>query len=142
MSSLLVARHRATILSRTKLCKQQTLCALTHLNQAHSQSDYSMKPLGTNNAVENGLTTPKNAFGKPISQCELSTKSLKPRGTYNTRENVISASKSTFVPTSSPSGVATKNRLSIVLLCQNQRTKQPLEHFQNLGLKIAKTEFW
>ncbi|MGY5774511.1 hypothetical protein ACXHP8_22775 [Vibrio antiquarius] len=32
-----------------------------------------MKPLGTNSAVENELTTPKNAFGKPISQCELST---------------------------------------------------------------------
>jgi hypothetical protein len=52
-----------------------------------------MKPLGTNNTVENGLTTQKSAFGKPISQCELSTKSLKPRGTYNTRENVLSASK-------------------------------------------------
>ncbi|WP_320206410.1 hypothetical protein [Vibrio parahaemolyticus] len=60
-----------------------------------------MKPLGTNNAVENGLTTPKNAFGKPISQCRLSTKSLKPHGIYNTRENVISASKSAFVPTNS-----------------------------------------
>ncbi|MCZ2802299.1 hypothetical protein QTO12_25900 [Vibrio owensii] len=57
-----------------------------------------MKPLGINNAAENGLTTPKSAFGKPISQYGLSTKSLKPRGTYNTRENVISASKSAFVP--------------------------------------------
>ncbi|MCG6236551.1 hypothetical protein [Vibrio diabolicus] len=38
-----------------------------------------MKPLGTNNAAENELTTPKSAFGKPISQCGLSTKSLKPR---------------------------------------------------------------
>ncbi len=57
-----------------------------------------MKPLGTNNAVENGLTTPKSAFGKPISLCGLSTKSLKPHGTYNTRENIISASKSAFVP--------------------------------------------
>ena len=57
-----------------------------------------MKPLGTNNTAENGRTTPKSAFGKPISQCGLSTKSLKPRGTYNTRENVISASKSAFVP--------------------------------------------
>ena len=37
-----------------------------------------MKPLGTTNAVENGLTTPKSAFGKTISQCGLSTKSLKP----------------------------------------------------------------
>ena len=40
-----------------------------------------MKPLGTNNAAENELTTPKSAFGKPISQCGLSTKSLEPRGT-------------------------------------------------------------
>ncbi|MBS9926387.1 hypothetical protein J4H36_23900 [Vibrio alginolyticus] len=67
-----------------------------------------MKPLGTNNAAENGLTTPKSAFGKPISQCGLSTKSLKPRETYHTREKVISASKSAFVLTNSPSGVATK----------------------------------
>ncbi|EJG1289916.1 hypothetical protein [Vibrio parahaemolyticus] len=37
-----------------------------------------MKPLGTNNAAENELTTPKSTFGKPISQCGLSTKSLKP----------------------------------------------------------------
>ncbi|HHC6496934.1 TPA: hypothetical protein ACN36B_004558 [Vibrio parahaemolyticus] len=85
-----------------------------------------MKPFGTNNAAENGLTTPKSAFGKLISQCGLSTKSLKPRETYHTRENVISASKSAFVPTNSPSGIATKNRSSIALLCQHQRTKQPL----------------
>ncbi|ODY31471.1 hypothetical protein BBM20_09655 [Vibrio parahaemolyticus] len=36
-----------------------------------------MKPRGTNNASENELTTPKSAFGKPISQCGLSTKPLK-----------------------------------------------------------------
>ncbi|HCE3688045.1 TPA: hypothetical protein NG663_002906 [Vibrio parahaemolyticus] len=89
-----------------------------------------MKPLGTNNATENGLTTPKSAFGKPISQRGISTKSLKPRETYNTRENVISASKSAFVPTNSPSGVATKNRLSIALLYQHKRTKQPLEQLK------------
>ncbi|RPB32898.1 hypothetical protein CYQ91_23185 [Vibrio diabolicus] len=100
-----------------------------------------MKPLGTISAVENGLTTPKSAFGKPISQCGLSTKPLKPRGTYNTRENVISASKSAFVPTNSPSGVATKNRLSIALLCQHQRTKQPLGQLQNFGLETVETEF-
>ncbi len=38
-----------------------------------------MKPLGTNNAAENKLTTPKSTFGKPISQYGLSTKPLKPR---------------------------------------------------------------
>ncbi|WP_155400344.1 hypothetical protein [Vibrio campbellii] len=99
-----------------------------------------MKPLRTNNAVENGLTTPKNTFGQPISQCGLSTKSLKPRGTYNTRENVISASKSAFVTTNSTSGITTKGRLSIALLCQHQRTKQPRGHLQNFGLKTAENE--
>ncbi|MGR5401877.1 hypothetical protein ACPV48_24875 [Vibrio harveyi] len=100
-----------------------------------------MKPLGTNNAAENGLTTPKSAFGKPISQCELSTRSLKPRGIYNTRENVTSASKSAFVPTNSPSRVATQNRLSITLHCQHQRTKQPLGQLQSFGLETVETEF-
>ena len=100
-----------------------------------------MKPLRKNSAAENGLTTTKSAFGKLISQCGLSTKSLKPRGTYHTRENVFSASKSAFVPTNSPSRVATKNKFSIALLCQNQRTKQPLGHLQNFGLKTAKTKF-
>ncbi|MGU3810621.1 hypothetical protein ACVZHJ_22050 [Vibrio diabolicus] len=100
-----------------------------------------MKPLRKNSAAENGLTTPKSAFGKPISLCGLSTKSLKPRGTYHTRENVLSANKSAFEPTNSPSGVATKNRLSIVLLCQHQRTKQTLGWLQNYGLKTAENEF-
>ncbi|ELP2675570.1 hypothetical protein R1U57_004466 [Vibrio parahaemolyticus] len=72
-----------------------------------------MKPLGTNNAAENELTTPKSAFGKPISQCGLSTKSLKPRGTYHTKESVISASKSAFVPTNSTSRVSAKKFNSI-----------------------------
>ncbi|EPO0009624.1 hypothetical protein ACT5DH_004716 [Vibrio alginolyticus] len=67
-----------------------------------------MKPLGTNNAAENELTTPKSAFGKPISQCGLSTKSLKPRGTCHTKESVISASRSAFAPTNSTSRVSTK----------------------------------
>ncbi|MFM2657653.1 hypothetical protein [Vibrio owensii] len=38
-----------------------------------------MKPLGTNNAAENELTTPKSAFVPTISQCGGSTKLLKPR---------------------------------------------------------------
>ncbi|ELV8579080.1 hypothetical protein OC508_21635 [Vibrio vulnificus] len=100
-----------------------------------------MKPLRTNNAVENGLTTPKNAFGKLIPQCGLSTKSLKPRGIYNTKENVISASKSAFVPTNSPSGVATKSRFSITPLYHHQRTKHPRGHLQNFGLKTVENEF-
>ncbi|WP_197064715.1 hypothetical protein [Vibrio hyugaensis] len=100
-----------------------------------------MKPLGITNALENGLTTPKSAFGTPISQCGLSTKSLKPRGTYHTREDVFSASRSAFEPTNSPNRVATKNRLSIALLYQHQRTKQTLGWLQNFGLKTAENEF-
>ncbi|QIR97510.1 hypothetical protein [Vibrio diabolicus] len=100
-----------------------------------------MKPLGTNNAAENELTTPKSAFGKLISQFGLSTKSLKPRGIYNTRENVILASKSAFVPINSPSGVTTKNRLSIALIYKHQRTKQTQGWLQNFGLKTARTKF-
>ncbi|ELJ9746487.1 hypothetical protein RT917_004444 [Vibrio parahaemolyticus] len=72
-----------------------------------------MKPHGTNNAAENGLTTPKSAFGKPISQCGLATKPLKPLGTYQTRENVILASKSAFLPTNSTSRVSAKECNSI-----------------------------
>ncbi|MDF4518581.1 hypothetical protein P3485_22700 [Vibrio parahaemolyticus] len=83
----------------------------------------------------------KRFFEKLISQCGLSTKSLKPRGIYNTRENVISASREAFVPTNLPSRVATKNRLSIALHCQHQRTKQTLGQLQNLGLVAAENEF-
>ncbi len=101
-----------------------------HLSQAWSQSGYSMKPRGTNNAAENELTTPKSAFGKPISQCGLSTKSLKPRRTYQTRENVISASKSAFVPTNSTSGVSAKNSTQLTQKSPHQRTNQPLKRYQ------------
>nr|WP_321460129.1 hypothetical protein [uncultured Vibrio sp.] len=72
-----------------------------------------MKPLGTNNAAENELTTPKSTFGKPISQCGLSTKSLKPRGTDHTRENAFSASKTAFVPINSQSKVSAKKFNSV-----------------------------
>ncbi|HHX8266007.1 TPA: hypothetical protein ACVOYJ_004369 [Vibrio diabolicus] len=100
-----------------------------------------MKPLGTNNAVENGLTTPKNTFGKPISQCGLSTKSLKPRGIYNTKKNVISASKSAFVPNKLTERSCNQKQTLDCLLCQHQWTKQPLGQLQNFGLKTAENEF-
>ncbi|WP_219624331.1 hypothetical protein, partial [Vibrio parahaemolyticus] len=86
-------------------------------------------------------TTPKSAFGKPISQCGFSTKSLKPHGTYNTREDDFSASRSTFEPTNSPGRVATKNRRSIALFCQRQRTKNRLDTCKTLDLKQLKLSF-
>ncbi|MCU8260439.1 hypothetical protein M2G94_20865 [Vibrio vulnificus] len=87
-----------------------------------------MKPRGTNNAAENELTTPKSAFGKPISQCGLPTKSLKPRGTCHTKESVISASRSAFIPTSSTSRVSAKKFDSVSPT--HQRINQPLKRCQ------------
>nr|WP_321281268.1 hypothetical protein [uncultured Vibrio sp.] len=89
-----------------------------------------MKPLGTTNAAENELTTPKSTFGKPISQCGLSTKSLKPRETYHTRENAFSASKSAFVPINSQSKVSAKNSTQLTQKSPHQRTNQPLKRCQ------------
>ncbi|MEK2168116.1 hypothetical protein [Vibrio parahaemolyticus] len=86
-----------------------------------------MKPLGTNNAAENEFTTPKSAFGKPISQCELSTKPLKPRGTYHTRENVLAASKSAFVPTNSQSRVSVKKFDSVAQKVTAPKNKSTAE---------------
>ncbi len=86
-----------------------------------------MKPLGTNNAAENEITTPKSAFGKPISQCGLSTKPLKPRGTYHTRENAISASKSAFEPTNSTSRVSAKKFNSVNPKVAAQKNKSTVK---------------
>ncbi|WP_146074490.1 hypothetical protein [Vibrio jasicida] len=86
-----------------------------------------MKPLGTNNAAENELTTPKSVFGKPISQCGLSTKSLKPRGTYHTRENVVSVCKSAFIPTNSTSRVSAKKFNSVDLKVAAPKNKSLVE---------------
>nr|WP_257880240.1 hypothetical protein [Vibrio parahaemolyticus] len=89
-----------------------------------------MKPLGTNNAVENELTTPKSAFGKLISQCGLSTKSLKPRGTCHTKESVTSASRSAFIPTNSTSRISEKSSTQLTQKPPHQRKNQPLKRYQ------------
>ncbi|HHF0485981.1 TPA: hypothetical protein ACPHTX_001315 [Vibrio antiquarius] len=96
-----------------------------------------MKPLGTNNAAENELTTPKSAFRKPISQCGLSTKSLKPRGTYHTRENVISANKSAFEPTNSTSRISAKKFNSVDPKVAAPKNKSTVETMPILGLHHA-----
>ncbi|HDY8238934.1 hypothetical protein [Vibrio vulnificus] len=100
-----------------------------------------MKPLKKNSAAENELTTPKRAFGKPISQCGLSTKSLKPRRTDNTREKVISASKSAFVPNKLTEQSCNRKQNLDCPALSAPKNKQPLGHLQNYGLKTAETEF-
>nr|AFJ22781.1 hypothetical protein VAR3-2 [Vibrio alginolyticus] len=96
-----------------------------------------MKPRGTNNAAENELTTPKSAFGKPISQCGLSTKPLKPHGTYHTRENAISASKSAFVPTNSTSRVSAKSSTQLTLKVSTPKNKSTVETMPILNFHHA-----
>ncbi|MFH4832358.1 hypothetical protein [Vibrio diabolicus] len=96
-----------------------------------------MKPRGKNNAAENELTTPKSAFGKPISQCGLSTKSLKTRRTYHTRENAISASKSAFVPTNSTSRISAKKFNSVNPKVTAPKNKSTVETMPILGLHQA-----
>ncbi|ELV8759172.1 hypothetical protein QNE81_003748 [Vibrio vulnificus] len=82
-----------------------------------------MKPLGIFNAAENELTTPKSAFGKPISQCGLSTKSLKPRGIDHTKENVLSASKSALKTTNSKSKVSARKYNSVTQKVSEPKNK-------------------
>ncbi|MCG8706720.1 hypothetical protein [Vibrio vulnificus] len=89
-----------------------------HLSQARSQSGYSMKPRGTNNAAENELTTPKSAFGKPISQCGLSTKPLKPH-------ELTTPEKTLF------------QRVDRLLYQQTQRADFPAKKFDSGNQKVA-----
>jgi len=91
-----------------------------------------MKPLGTNNAAENELTTPKSAFGKPISQCGLSTKPLKPH-------ELTTPGKTPF------------QRVNRLLYQQTQRTEFQQESSTQLTLKsppqrinkpLKRCQFW
>jgi len=77
-----------------------------------------MKPRGTNNAEENELTTPKSTFGKPISQCGLSTKSLKPR-------ELTTPEKTSF------------QRVSQLLYQQTQRAELQQKSSTQLTQKVA-----
>ncbi|ENP8449968.1 hypothetical protein ACT0GK_003503 [Vibrio parahaemolyticus] len=77
-----------------------------------------MKPRGTNNAAENELTTPKSVFGKPISQCGLSTKSLKPI-------ELSTPEKTPF------------QRVDRLLYQQTQRAEFQQKKFNSVNLKVA-----
>ncbi|HHF2911769.1 hypothetical protein V6233_22440 [Vibrio antiquarius] len=89
-----------------------------------------MEPLGTNNTAENELTTPKSAFGKPISQCGTFNKVTETTRIFHTRENVISAGKSAFVPTNSTSRFSAKSTTWLTHKSPHQRTNQPLKRCQ------------
>ncbi|ELI5882884.1 hypothetical protein ACVW8L_004489 [Vibrio parahaemolyticus] len=77
-----------------------------------------MKPLGTNNAAENELTTPKSAFGKPISQYGLSTKPMEPRELTTPEKTSL-------------------QRVNRLLYQQTQRVELQQKKFNSVNPKVA-----
>ncbi|PIB14095.1 hypothetical protein B853_16192 [Vibrio rotiferianus CAIM 577 = LMG 21460] len=89
-----------------------------------------MKPRGTNNAEENELTTPKSTFGKPISQCGLSTKSLKPHE-FNTPEKTPFQRVSLLLyQQTQRAEFQQKSSTQLIHKPPHQRTNQPLKRCQ------------
>ncbi|HAS6177098.1 TPA: hypothetical protein I7155_22300 [Vibrio vulnificus] len=86
-----------------------------------------MKPLGTNNAAENELTTPKSAFGKPISQCGLSTKPLKSRELTTPEKTSFQRVNRLLYQQTQRAEFQPKSTTKLSQKSPHQRTNQPLK---------------
>jgi rRNA maturation protein Nop10 len=89
-----------------------------------------MKPLGTNNAAENALTTPKSAFVPTISQCGGSTKSLKPREFSTPEKTSFQRVNRLLYKQTQQAGFQQKNTTWLTHKSPHQRTNQPLKRCQ------------
>ncbi|HCG7990745.1 TPA: hypothetical protein NJ493_004607 [Vibrio parahaemolyticus] len=89
-----------------------------------------MKPRGTNNAAENELTTQKRAFGKPISQCGLSTKSLKPHELTTPEKTSSQRVKRLLYQQTQRAEFQQTNSTQLTQKSPHQRTNQPLKRCQ------------
>ncbi|EIO4060256.1 hypothetical protein LQK59_003223 [Vibrio vulnificus] len=89
-----------------------------------------MKPLGTNNAAENELTTPKSAFGKPISQCGLSTKPLKPHELTLPAKTLFQRVHRLLYQQTQRAEFQQKSSTQVTHKSPHQRTNQPLKRCQ------------
>ncbi|HCG5949340.1 TPA: hypothetical protein NJ198_003008 [Vibrio parahaemolyticus] len=89
-----------------------------------------MKPLGTNNAAENELTTPKNAFGKPISQCGLSTNPLKPRELTTPEKTSFQRVNRLLNQQTQRAEFQQKSTTQLAQKSHHQRTNQPVKRYQ------------
>ena len=89
-----------------------------------------MKPRGTNNAAENELTTPKSAFGKPISQCGLSTKPLKPRELTTPDKTLFQRVDRVLYQQTQRAEFQQKSSTQVTQKSPHQRTNQPLKRCQ------------
>ena len=86
-----------------------------------------MKPLGTNNIAENEPTTPKSAFGKPISQCGLSTKPLKPRELSTPEKMPFQRVKRLLYQQTQRAEFQQKSSTQLTQKSPQQRANQPLK---------------
>ncbi|HHC6740411.1 TPA: hypothetical protein ACN32A_000001, partial [Vibrio parahaemolyticus] len=89
-----------------------------------------MKPRGTNNAAESELTTPKSTFGKPISQCGLSTKSLKPRELTTPKKTSFQRVNRLLYQQTQRAEFQQKSSTQLTQKSPHQRTNQPLKRYQ------------
>ncbi len=89
-----------------------------------------MKPLGTNNAAENELTTPKSTFGKPISQCGLSTKPLKPHELTTPEKTPFQRVNQLLYQQTQRAEFQQKSLTQLTPKSPHQRTSQPLKRCQ------------
>ncbi len=89
-----------------------------------------MKPRGTNNAAENKLTTLKSAFGKPISQCGLSTKPLKPHELTTPEKTPFQRVNRLLYQQTQRAEFQQKTSTQLTLKSPLQRINQPLKQCQ------------
>ena len=89
-----------------------------------------MKPRGTNNAAENELTTPKSTFGKPISQCGLSTKPLKPHELTTPEKTPFQRVNRLLYQQTQRAEFQQKSSTQLTPKSPLQRTNQPLKRCQ------------
>ncbi|HDY8077023.1 TPA: hypothetical protein RQK60_004581 [Vibrio vulnificus] len=89
-----------------------------------------MKPRGTNNAAENELTTPKSAFGKPISQCGLSTKPLKAHELTTPKKTPFQRVNRLLYQQTQRAEFQKKSSTQLTLKSSPKRINQPLERCQ------------
>ncbi len=92
-----------------------------------------MKPRGTNNAAENELTKPKSTFGKPISQCGLSTKPLKPRELTTPEKTPFQRVNRLLYQQTQRAEFQEKRSTQLTPKSPHQRTNQPLKRCQFWG---------
>ncbi|WP_155399474.1 hypothetical protein [Vibrio campbellii] len=89
-----------------------------------------MKPLGTNNAAENELTTPKSAFGKPILQCGFSTKPMEPRELPTPKKTPLQLVNRILYRQTKRAEFQQKSSAQLTQKSPQQRTNQPLKRCQ------------